>query len=209
MASSGLLDGAKKEVKMIIEINDKEFGCENYEYEIYINGEKNTFNVTETGEKNIEAGENDIIEIRAKNIVLSSKWGWMLTLLYWIVALLTGSGESNPFGKPFDAYIQFKTSSAYIKLQANKIWKESAFDILNGELIVNRNEFVSTRKYKMRWFFGVVVPINILIILIDVMFLCTGAVTSSVIMTIFFMVSIICQICWNIYVCKIMKTLKK
>lgn len=193
---------------MIIEIDDKIFGKDNFEYEIFVNGEKSVYSTNKNGEMSLEANENDIIKIRAKNIVFSSKWGWILSLLYWIVALATGSGENNPFGKPFDAYIQFKTKSSYIKVRANKIWKKKAFEILSGELTVDRNDFVSTRNYKVRWFIGVVLPVNLLLISIIILFFITGAVASSWITMVLFIIPIICIICWNVYVWKVSQALK-
>lgn len=81
---------------------------------------------------------------------------------YWFFSLLGGYGEENPFGKPFDAYIQFKSSSTYIKLKANKLCEASVFSISHGELDIQRNEFVSTKKYVVRWCLGYALPINIL-----------------------------------------------
>ena len=194
---------------MTIEISDKVFGSNNYEYEILINGKKNDFNINDKREIIFDTDKNDIVEIRARNIVFSCRWGWILTLLYWILALLTGSGEREPFGKPFDAYIKFKSNSKYIKLQANKIWNKEAFDIICGEVIVEKNEFASSKKYIMRWCWAIVIPVNLLIIAIIALFLFTGVVTNSIIMVILFCVPVFGLLGWNIYVYKLLRVLKK
>lgn len=192
---------------MVIEINDAVFGRDNYEYEILINGNKGQFEISESGQIIIESQEEEVVDIRAKNIVFSSRWGWVLTLLYWLLALVTGSGESNPFGKPFDAHIQFKTGSKYVKLQANKIWKKDAFNILQGDLDIVRNEFVSTKKYIIHWCLGMVLPVNLLILAIFGVFI--GVATGSEITVVLFCVAAFCLIGWNIYVYKILRALKR
>ena len=88
---------------MVIIIEDYEFGNDNFEYEIFVNGSKRATNVNASRELLIEAQSNDVVMIRAKNIVLSSKWGWLFMFFYWFLAILIGTGDNNPFGKPFDA----------------------------------------------------------------------------------------------------------
>ncbi len=73
---------------MVIKIEDYEFGNDNFEYEIFVNGSKRATNVNASRELLIEAQSNDVVMIRAKNIVLSSKWGWLFMFFYWFLAIL-------------------------------------------------------------------------------------------------------------------------
>ncbi|MEE0686302.1 MAG: hypothetical protein UEA60_06565 [Lachnospiraceae bacterium] len=62
---------------MVIRIDDNEFGYKNFEYEIYVNDEKRVEKADLNEEVIIDAEADDIILIRAKNIVLSSNLGWL------------------------------------------------------------------------------------------------------------------------------------
>lgn len=193
---------------MVIEINDKEFGDNNYDFEICVNGDISLFKNNEKGEKVIEIEYDDIVEIRAKNIVYSSKWGWVLILFYWPLVILSGCSDRNPFGLPFDAYIKFKTDSTYVKLNANKIWKKEAFNVLSGNLTIERNEFVSNKKYIVYWCLGTVTPINLLIIAIMTLFILLCEEISLVMMIPLICICVFGLIGWNVYVYKILKKLK-
>lgn len=192
---------------MVIKIDDYEFGDDNFEYDIYVNGEKCVRNTNETGERIIDAICDDVILIRARNIVLSSKWSWLFMFFYWILSVLSGTGDRNPFGKPFDAYIQFKTNSTYIELKANKIRELNAFKVLSGKLDIDRNEFVSPKAYKIRWFVGYVIPINLLMLVVGCLFILVASSAGSMVMNIVIGVVAVCLICWNIYAIRILNYL--
>lgn len=188
---------------MVIRIDDNEFGYKNFEYEIYVNDEKRVEKADLNEEVIIDAEADDIILIRAKNIVLSSNLGWLWMFAYWFFSLLGGYGEENPFGKPFDAYIQFKSSSTYIKLKANKLCEASAFSISHGELDIQRNEFVSTKKYVVRWCLGYALPINILICAIIGLLLLVGVPIEILII-----ILVLALIGVNIHIINILKSIK-
>lgn len=193
---------------MVIKIEDYEFGSNNFEYEIYVNGLKSSSNANEIGERIIEATGDDVVLIQAKNIVLSSKLGWLFMFFNWILAILTGTGDNNPFGKPFDAYIQFKTGSTYIELKANKINKIKAFEVLRGKLDIDRNEFVSSGAYKIRWCLGYVLPINLLVVAIFGIFILVGISMSSMVVKVVIGLLVVCLMAWNLYVYNILRCLK-
>lgn len=193
---------------MVIKIEDYEFGSDNFEFEIYVNGLKSSSNANEMGERIIEATCDDEIVVRARNIVLSSKWSWLFMFFYWILAVLTGTSDNNPFGKPFDAYIQFRTSSTYIELKANKVKKIKAFEVLSGKLDIDRNEFVSPSAYKIRWCIGYALPINLLIVAIFGMFMLVGISISSMVFRVIIGILVVCLIGWNLYVYKMLRCLK-
>lgn len=195
---------------MIVEIDDKEWGDGNYEYDVSINGGKITFEKIKYAEMKFETNEGDTVQIYAKNTVLSCKYVWAYFFLYWIGSLLSGTGERNPFGKPFDAYIQFKTNSGYVKLKANKICREKAFEVVDGNIEASVNKFVSSKKARRRWLLGMILPINIVGILIALMFICIciNAVMCAWFFGILFAVTVVFIICWNIYACKILGSLK-
>ena len=193
---------------MVIKIVDFEFGSDNFEYEIYVNGLKNFSNVNEIGERIIDATSEDEILIRAKNIVLSSKWGWLLMFFYWILSFFAGTGDNNPFGKPFDAYIQFRTSSTYIELKANKVKKIKAFEVLSGKLDIDRNEYVSPSAYKIRWCIGYALPINLMVVAIFGMLMLVGIWVNSMVFKVTIGIMVVCLIGWNLYVYKTLSCLK-
>lgn len=189
---------------MVIRIDDNEFGYKNFEYEIYVNNEKRIEKADLNDEVVIDAEADDVILIKAKNIVLSSNLGWLWMFAYWFFSLLAGNSDENPFGKPFDAYIQFKSSSTYIKLKANKLCEACAFSIAHGDLDIQKNEFVSTKKYVVRWCLGYALPINILILAFAGLFLLAGAP-----MEIIFIILILALIGVNIHIFNTLKSIKR
>ena len=189
---------------MVIRIDDSEFGYKNFEYEIYVNDEKRIEKVDLNEEVILETEADDVILIRAKNIILSSSPGWLWMFAYWFFALLLGYGEENPFGKPFDAFIQFKSSSNYIKLKANKLSEVCAFSVASGELDIQRNEFVSTKKYVVRWCLGYALPINLLMFVFGGLFLLVGVPMEIVIILL-----VLALIGVNIHIYNILKSIKR
>lgn len=195
---------------MIIKINDKKFGEQNYEYEIFVNERKADLIVKNKEILLENLSKHDIVEIIAKNIVLSSKYGMVLSSVYWIIALLSGFGESNVFGKPFDAVLKLQLiTSDSLTIETNKIWENKPFCIDNQSVFILKNEFISPPKYRRRWCMSVVVPINILILLVCMLFIMSGLIWSSSSVKYFVVIPIVCIVCWNIYCYKVLHTLKK
>ncbi len=192
---------------LYLEIIDDKFGEDNYEYEIFVNSVKRDIKLKNKKAELEDVGGDDVIEVRAKNIVLSSKYGWMLMLFYWILSLLAGMGEQNPFGKPFDAYIKFKPKSHNITLRGNKIWDKEAFEIFGGKVDVIENYFVSTKRLRRRWLLGMVMPLDILIGFI--LGVCIYCATASAVGVIFGVPVAIGGLCWNFYAYRLIAALKK
>ena len=153
-----------------------------------------------------DVGDDDIIEIRAKNIILSGKYGPLLMIIYWICSIFGGS-DNNAFGKPFEGYIQFKAKSCSIKLRSNKIWDKEPFYVYEGKAEVIKNNFVCTKKLRRRWFTGWVMPIDIVLILLLVLFILLATETAfGIIMAI---ITAVCAIIWNVYAFKVLSAARK
>lgn len=192
---------------MYIEIIDDKFGEDNFEYDVYLNGKIVEKNPRDRKIKIDDVCENDIIEVRARNIILSSKYGWMFMLLYWVLSLLSGMSEQNPFGKPFDAYIKFRAKSNNIKLRGRKIWDKQAFMIHEGTAEIMENNFLSTGQQRIRWCFGMVLPLDILIGFI--LGVCIYIAKTSMVGVVFGVPLAISGLCWNFYACRVVKVLKR
>lgn len=194
---------------MIIEIDDYEFGEDNYIYEVYVNGMEKEVTVED---KKINIGtvnESDTVELRAKNVIFSSKYWWAIPIIYWIASMLTGSGTNNPFGKPFDALLQITSiKTNHLSIRTNKIWSDCAFKMSDCNVKIIKNSFISTAKYRRRWCMGFVFPINIFLILFIVMCIFLGFYEGAAFGKIFLVVPVLAFICWNVYAYKVVKTLK-
>lgn len=189
-----------------IEIIDDKFGEDCYEYEVFVEGEKRDVKYENKKIKLDDVGDDDIIEIKAKNIVLSGKYGPLLMIFYWICSIFGGS-DNNAFGKPFEGYIQFKAKSCNIKLRGNKIWDKEPFYVYEGKAEVIRNNFVCTKKLRRRWFTGWVMPIDIVLILLLVLFILLA--TETAFGTMMAIITGIIAICCNVYAFKVLSAARK
>ncbi|MBQ3558880.1 MAG: hypothetical protein IJA07_05135 [Agathobacter sp.] len=190
---------------MKIFINDKELGSENYRYNVWVNGEKASLVKWENDKSLcIECIENATIKIEAENVIFKDKRAWLLLVLYWFLALITGSGEQWPLGKPFNAVIIIHNKgNKNIYLKVNSLKRKNAFTI-NGECEVLENYFYSPKGYMKKWFWGFAMPIALLIFCLSLLMLFMDFNEEFCFLKwIFVTIFLIAESIWIIYVTKI------
>lgn len=156
---------------MVLNIGGKEYNNENYEFSIYINDVEINCNHI-ANDVHIPYKPNDIITVECKNVIFEGKGSLFWMMVYWILALVSGYGEKNPFGYPFKAIIKFKlaqSKTGRINIISNSIWTSTPFQVLDSAEILE-NAFYCPNHYKIRWWTGVVVPVYVLMIFIFLLF---------------------------------------
>lgn len=191
---------------MRIFIKDKKLGNENYQYNVWIN-EKKTDKITSN--KNmiqVECPTNSTVKIRVENILFEAKQSYLLFLLYWFLSCISGSGEQDPFGKPFNARIDIAdTGENDIFLEVNSIWCKEAF-LVQGNCDVSENSLFSPLGYKKKWFWGFAMPVSILILLILFMFIVVDVMGNRIVFkALFLAVPTIIELLWIAYVVKVLR----
>ena len=81
---------------MVLNISGKEYNNENYEFSIYINDVEINCNHI-ANDVHIPYKPNDIITVECKNVLFEGKGSLFWMMVYWILALVSGYGEKNPF----------------------------------------------------------------------------------------------------------------
>lgn len=192
---------------MIVHIKDKEYTNENYKCIICING--TIFDNWEKTSKQIliPCKQGDFITIEFINIIFEETRSYFLILLYWCFALISGYGEKNPFGYPFNTIIEIKNlemENSNVYVISNSIWEKLPFRI-EGSVEVMNNIFYSSKTYKKKWLLGMVIPMYFLLFLVLLML---SMVNVTIYLKILFLlIPISAIIWWTNYTIKINKKL--
>lgn len=192
---------------MFLFITDKILGNENYQCSVWINGRQST-NIKQIKKNQIKVPCSGDCEIKVeyKNIFFEEKYAAYLCFLYWILAIVSGTAEPNPFGKPFNYVIcisVFKDENIY--LTTNPLWKKTAFEV-SGDCKILKNSLDSPRGYKKKWFWGFAFPVAILIFIIFLILIMIDVMANNLAFkTIILAIPMIIELFWLIYVIKIMR----
>lgn len=188
-------------------LENKEYKNENYSCNVWIDDREVEVHDLDCKEQlviNVPQGSNVKIEIQ--NIFFKSNKKVFLMLLYWVLSILSGSGERMPFGKPFNALLRIENvNKEDIYIQTNSISKKEAFEI-KTECNVVENRFIAPKGYKESWLLGYVLPILLLLSAILLVVLVVEFQEKFyVIKGIFLAIIAICEIGWIAYAWTILK----
>lgn len=185
-------------------VDDKKLDLKNYECNIWIDDKKvETINGNKKHLIQLEYHNNSIIKVEYENILFREKHTYWFCLFYWILAFISGYGEQDPFGKPFNALICIKNiESQELFLQVNSIWKKEAFEV-GGKCEVLENKFYSPKGFKKKWFLGLAMPMTMLILLILFIFIIVDV--GDIFKTILISFLAIGGLLWLVYVIKVLK----
>lgn len=191
---------------MKIIIKDRKYEQENYECNVYIDGEKQD---TSGGiNKEINCQKACEVKIEYINKILKEKNVAVLGVFYWVISVLTGTNSPHPFGLPFNSVLRIKCiDDKDIIIEVNDVWKKTPFQI-KGNCSVIENFFISPKGYKKKWFFLEVLPISILMLFVFLIFflgLKGIAEKLYVVKVIFFSAVIGVEIAWCMYVYNVIK----
>ena len=186
---------------MKIFLKDHNLDEENYRYNVHINGE-NCNDVIKKNKKFIEiqCPENSFVEIEICNWIFQEKKANIYILFYWILSLITGTGEENPFGLPFNALLKIKdVGKEDIFLEVNSVWKKEAFN-------VEENKFFSPKGSKKKWFLYTSLPSLLLSSSILIAFIAINVMGDNIIgKAIILSLPILCELWFIAYAIKVLR----
>lgn len=126
-----------------------------------------------------KSGKHKLVVIQ--NNFVQSKWWWILSLFYGLLAMISGSFEEYTEGiGPYYAYAEGELlitgdAAVEIKLSSKRINKNRVDCCFNIDFKNNcswteiKNDFITSKTYKRRWIFASVLPAALLAVFIGLL----------------------------------------
>lgn len=198
-------DNMSKVANLFLE--NKKYNNENYICNVWIDDRAaEIYELNGKDKLMIEIPQGSDVKIEIQNKFFKSNKKGIFMLFYWLLSILTGSGEEMPFGMPFHALLRIENvNQENISIQTNSVIRKEAF-LVKSDCNVMENRFAAPKGYKGSWFFGYALPIFLLILaILLVILLVEFQKKFYVIKGLFLSVIAICEIGWMAYVLAVLK----